>query len=190
MSTAMTLSRIRSFYRIAARVRDLAQDQRGVSAVEFALLLPFMVAIYLGSVELSQGIATDRKVTLAAHTVSDLISQVSSINNSDMNNTLNAGVAVMAPNPRVNLTVVVSSVDIDAKGQATVVWSDAFNGTARRPNARVAIPPALAVPNTTLIWSEVSYRYSPAIGHLLTGILTLQDQSFMRPRLSHDVRRI
>ena len=73
------------------------RDQRGVSAVEFAMLLPLMITLYLGAVEISQGVAIDRKVTLTARTVADLASQVTSINNSDMTNMLNAAAAVIAP---------------------------------------------------------------------------------------------
>ena len=75
----------------------VARDERGVSAVEFALLLPLMLALYLGAVELSQGIAADRKVTLTSRTVADLVSQVTNINNAGMTNSLNAAAAVMAP---------------------------------------------------------------------------------------------
>ena len=79
------------------RFGRLASDERGVSAVEFALLLPLMLTLYLGTVEVSQGIAADRKVTLTARTVADLVAQVSSINNTDMTNSLNAAAAVIAP---------------------------------------------------------------------------------------------
>ena len=33
------------------------------------MLLPLMLSLYLGAVELSQGIAADRKVTLTARTI-------------------------------------------------------------------------------------------------------------------------
>ena len=44
------------------------RDRRGVSAVEFALLPPLMIALYLGCVEISDGVAVDRKVSLTAGT--------------------------------------------------------------------------------------------------------------------------
>jgi Flp pilus assembly protein TadG len=87
------------------RLIGLAGDQRGISAVEFALLLPLMVTLYLGVVEISQGISADRKVTLTARSIADLVSQTTSMNNSDMTNSLNAATAVMAPFPDSKLKV-------------------------------------------------------------------------------------
>lgn len=171
------------------RVARLASDERGVSAVEFAMLLPLMVTLYLGAVEISQGIGADRKVTLTARTVADLVSQVSSIDNNGMTNSLNASAAVMAPFPTNNLKVVVSSVKIDGQGKATIDWSDAYNGGARSKGSTVTLPAALVVPNSYLIWSEVQYTYTPVIGHVVTGTLTLKDHIYMRPRLSDQVNR-
>jgi len=89
-----------------------------------------MVTLYLGAVEISQGVSIDRKVTLTTRTVADLASQVSSINNADMTNILNATAAVVAPYDTSRLRVVVSAVTIDNNGAARVAWSD--TSTARR----------------------------------------------------------
>jgi len=171
------------------RLRRLAGDERGVSAVEFAMLLPLMLSLYLGSVEISQGIGADRKVTLTARTVADLVSQVASINNSGMTNSLNAAAAVMAPYSVSKLIVTVSSVSIDAQGKATIAWSDSLNGTARAKGSSVTVPDKLNVPNSSLIWAEAQYTYKPTIGYVITGTLTLKDQIYMRPRLSDSVAR-
>src|SRR6266852_5983771 len=168
----------------------LGRDQRGVAAVEFAMLLPLMITLYLGSVEVSQGIGIDRKVTLTTRTVADLASQVSSINNADMTNLLTASAAVIAPYDSTKLKVTVSAVTIDANGAAKVAWSDTLGGTARAVGSTVTLPSAINVPNSTLIWSEVAYSYTPAIGHVITGTLNLSDQIYMRPRLSDTVTRV
>jgi Flp pilus assembly protein TadG len=171
-------------------VACFARDKRGVSAVEFAMLLPLMITLYLGSVEVSQGIGIDRKVTLTTRTVADLASQVSSINNADMANMLNASAAVIAPYDTSKLKVTVSAVTIDSSGVAKVAWSDTLNGTKRAVGSTVTLPAALNVANTTLIWSEVAYSYTPTIGYVITGTLNLADQIYMRPRLSDTVTRI
>jgi Flp pilus assembly protein TadG len=167
-----------------------AQDRRGVSAVEFAMLLPLLITLYLGSVEISQGVGIDRKVTLTSRTLGDLASQVSSINNADMTNLLNAASSVLTPYDVSKLKVTVSAVTIDANGVAKIAWSDTKNGTARSVGTTVTVPTALNVASTTLIWSEATYDYTPAIGYVITGTLTLKDQIYMRPRLSDSVQRV
>lgn len=154
------------------------------------MLLPLMITLYLGTVEISQAIGIDRKVTLTARTVADLASQVQSINNSDMANLLKASSAVIMPYDPNKLKVTVSRVDIDANGAAKVVWSDTLGGSAHAVGGSVTLPAALNVPNTSLIWGEVSYTYTPTIGYVVTGSLNLSDQMYMRPRLSDQVQRV
>ena len=171
------------------RLARCAHDERGVSAVEFALLLPLMVTLYLGGVEVSQGLTIDRKVTLVARTVADLAAQTPSITNSDMTNILNASTAVLSPYSTDLVKVTVSQVTIDDKGKATIAWSDSKNGTARAKGSTITLPSALNIPNSSLIWGEVAYEYKPVIGYVITGTMTLTDQIYMRPRLSESVQR-
>jgi Flp pilus assembly protein TadG len=173
----MTAAFIRSATR---KLRCLAGDERGVSAVEFAMLLPLMVTLYLGTVE----------VTLTARTVADLVAQVSSINNANMTNSLNAASAVILPFSTSNLKVKVTSVKIDGDNKITVDWSDALNDTARSKGDAVTLPGALVVPNTSVIWAEVQYSYKPAVGYIISGTLNLKEQIYMRPRVSDSVNRV
>ena len=163
------------------------RDERGVSAVEFAMLLPLMITLYLGGAEISQAVSIDRKVALTARAVADLVAQGTSITNAEMTNILNAAKAVAAPYPEAPLKVVVSSIKIDANNKATVDWSRALNTTQRPQNQTVTLPTGLSIPNTSIIWAEVSYGYTPAIGYVLTGTLNLPDQIYMRPRLQDTV---
>jgi Flp pilus assembly protein TadG len=175
---------------LVQRLVSFARDHRGISAVEFAMLLPLMVTMYLGVVEVSRGVAIDRKVTLTTRTMADLASRVTSINNADMSSLLNASSAVVAPYQAAPLKIVLSAVTIDANSVAKIAWSDTLNGSARTVGATVTLPSVLVVPNTTLIWSEVTYNYNPTFGYVLTGNMTLSDQIYMRPRLSDTITRV
>jgi Flp pilus assembly protein TadG len=171
------------------RASQFTQDKRGVSAVEFALLLPVMLTLYLGGVEVSQGVTIDRKVTLSARTVADLVSQVASVTTSDVSAAIGASTAILAPYPDAPAKVSVSVVAIDSNGNAKVSWSQAKNTTARPTGSAVDVPAALKVPNTSLVLGEVSYSYTPSIGYVVTGTMNLSDRIFVRPRLSETVTR-
>ena len=85
--------------RLSRLITSLRRDQRGTSAVEFAMVLPVMVPLYLGAVEVSQAVAIQRKVTLTARTVADLASQVTKVSKAEMANMMKAAEAVIAPFP-------------------------------------------------------------------------------------------
>jgi Flp pilus assembly protein TadG len=182
----MTRQAITSF--MTERLRRFARDDNGVSALEFAMLLPLMVTLYLGGVEVSQAVSADRKNTLVAHTVGDLVAQSSDVTTSDVTNILNAASSVAYPFPAANLQVTVSSVCIDSTGtRATIGWSQTLGGTARSGTVTSSIPSALMVASTSLIWGEATYLYRPTIGWTITGTLSLYDKIYLRPRLSNSV---
>jgi Flp pilus assembly protein TadG len=173
--------------RAAARLGRFAAERRGLAAVEFAMLLPMMLTLFLGSVEVTTGIAIQRKVTLTAHALADLSSQFTVIADADMSNILSASSDVIAPYAAAKLQSVVSELSISSAGQATVVWSATLNGTARTVGSTVSVPSGLAVPNSYLLLGEASYSYNPTYGYVITGTMTLSDQIYMRPRQSNSV---
>jgi Flp pilus assembly protein TadG len=173
--------------RMTRRLGDFLKDRRGVSAIEFALTLPAMLTLYLGSQDVTQGISIQQKVSLTAHAIADLSSQNTSITGAQMTNILNAGTAIIAPFPAGNLAETVSEIAIDSNGNATVVWSSTLNGTALTAGAPVTVPAALAVPNSYLILGQASYNYNPAYSYVLTNTMTLSDQYFLCPRQSPSI---
>jgi Flp pilus assembly protein TadG len=190
VSTAKGIAKIAAIANLAAGARErFAGECRGLSAVEFAMLLPVMMTLYLGTVEASQGIGAYRKVELTAYALADLATQYTNITDADMSNILNAGSAIIAPYAATNLQETVSELSINAQGVATVVWSSTLNGTALTVGQTVTVPTSLAVPNTYLIYAQTQYSYNPTYGYVMTGTLTLSDQSFMSPRESASVSR-
>jgi Flp pilus assembly protein TadG len=160
-------------------------DRRGVSAVEFALILPIMLLLYFGSAEVAQGVALNRMVALTASTVTNLVTQYTTISaSSQMPDILNASAQVLAPFPSSNATVVVTCITIDASGRATVAWSQALNGTAKTAGQSIAIPTALDTPNTTVVFGETTYSYTPVFDFIHLGTLRLYSSQYMFPRAS------
>jgi len=166
---------------ILGRISRIARDQRGVSAVEFALLAPVMIGLYFGAVEISDGVAADRKVSLIAAALANLTAQVATISTSDMTNILDASSAIVSPYSASKLTMTVTCISIDANKVATAKWSVTRGGAAN--SGTMSIPSALAVPGQ-LILAQTTYAYTPIVGYTITGTLTLSDKMYMAPRIS------
>jgi len=171
-------------------LRSFSRDRRGTSAIEFAIVAPLMLALYIGVVEISEGVAADRKVTLTSGTLANITAQSQALNATAMTNILNASVAIMAPFTGT-VSAKISCLKINAGGAAIVAWGAANTGTTPHSAGEViTIPSDLAVPNTSVVFSEVSYLYVPVTGyvpgwsHIAADGITLSDRMFMSPRLT------
>ena len=179
----------RSSQGMLRRLRRLGKDRTGVSAVEFALILPLMLTLYIGGIQLSEALTISRKVTHVTSSLGDLVAQSKSISNSDMTNVLDAAAAVMAPYSTYSLKIKVSGISIDGDGKATVAWSDALHDTPLSQGATVTLPTAVNQADSFLIETEVHYPYTPSIGYVLTGDFDMTDTFYLRPRLSDTIKR-
>jgi Flp pilus assembly protein TadG len=170
--------------RLRRSALDLYRDRRGVMAIEFAIIAPVMLVIFFGTVEFSSAIAVDRKVTLMARTLSDLTSQNISITDTQLTNFFNASTGIMWPYPSTPVKSTITELYVDPNTLAArVQWSK--GSVPRAAGSAVAIPTALQVGGTYLIYSEVSYLYVPSVGYVMgkAGI-NLSDFTFTRPRQS------
>lgn len=172
--------------KLSAAVRGF-RDDRGVSAVEFALILPVLVMLYLGCVEVSLAVTVDRKVTSAGSVVGDLIAQGEELCSADIDNIFDATDAVLAPYDTTPLKVVVSYVEV-GEDDTTVKWSKASNATPRTTGSTVTLPEEVAVEGDKLVLAEVEYLYKPTFGQTLKKNITFSDTFYMRPRNPNGIK--
>lgn len=165
----------------------------GVALVEFAMVLPLLVLLYVGGIAVTQGIMTDRKIILLTRSLGDIVARDTAITSSESTDVFNAAKAVLAPysSSTTILRMRVSSVRINNKGTSCVVWSLSPNtGFARsaKDNVDAVVPADLrAATSSFLILSEVQYDYTPIIGVSLTGTIKMHETLFLKPRQSAEV---
>jgi len=162
--------------------REFLADGTGLAATEFAVIVPLMLVMFFGTVEFSSAVAIDRKVTLMARTLSDLTSQSTSVADSDMTNFFAASTGILTPYDATPVSSTITELYVDSTQTAHVQWS---KGSApRTQKSVVTIPTTLAIAGTYLIFSEVSYSYTPSVGYVLKNSITLSDVAYTRPRQS------
>lgn len=170
----------------AAKVARFLRDSRANAAVEFAFVVPLMLALFFGTVEFSSGVAASRKVTLVARTLSDLVSQSSTVTSDDVTNFNTTGKAIMSPYSTTDLQTRVTSLYIDPTTKVgKVKWSKGSGMSDLSSTDTVTVPTALQVGDTYLVYSEVKYKYVPAVGYMMAkdGV-ALSDATYTRPRQS------
>ena len=151
------------------------------------MLLPMMMTLFLGSVEISTAVAIHRKVTLTARALADLSSQFTSITNADMTNILNASAASsrLTPRPSSNRWCR-SSRSTPRQGHRGLERHAQRHGAHGRT---VVTSGQSAVPNTYLMLGEAAYSYNAVLRLCRHRHATLSDQIYMRPRQSNSVSR-
>jgi len=183
-------------HKMSLSVRRLLNDRSGLAAVEFAMIFPMMVVMFFGVLELSAAISVDRKATLVARTLSDLTSQMASVADADLLSFGETAKAIMTPYPGSPLIFSVTEVYIDSvTAVARVQWSKGMTigptgvvalapTNPHNPGAIVVLPLTMvAAKGTYVIWSEVRYKYTPAIGYMVAATgMTFNDAAYTRPR--------
>lgn len=164
-------------------------DRRGVSAVEFALIAPIMVAMYLGAAELTQVLTLDRKVTSAANAVADLVAQDDFLTDNELDDVLSAADAILAPYRTAPLSLRITSVRMDADGEVFVDWSESETMAALTTNSLPTMPAGLLAPMSSVVMVEALYPYDSPFNSSIETPITLTDTAYLRPRRSPWVRR-
>lgn len=168
------------------------RNEKGAAAVEFALILPFLLVLFMGSIEASSLITVDRRVTIISGTVGDLVARTDgTLTSSQLTDFFKASQGIIFPYSTTGLKQVVSLISVTSAGVAKVKWSCAYNGgTKRTVNASYTLPSKmneLARTNGWIVASEVYYSYKPVLGYVFKNALALNNYSFYLPRYEEEI---
>lgn len=174
-------------------LKRFGRDERGVSAVEFALLLPVMVLIYAGVVDVSRGVEANRKVNRVASMVGDLVSRQISVVPGQLDDIFNIGATLMVPSTKApDIRISFLKVENLRNSETLVVnldWSHKTRGFTEKGNKaeqerrRIFLPENLRQAEMNYIRVETQYIYEPLLSFVLPSI-SMEETYFISPRYS------
>jgi Flp pilus assembly protein TadG len=178
--------------------RRFIASRRGVAAVEFAIIMPVLLILFLSSYDVGNAIIIYLKVRAATYELAAITNQYSTgstgqISTTTMTSITAAVGTVLAPYSSTPTTIIISQIKATSKTAATVSWSYTVGGTALS-GSYTGLPSNMAKNscNNTypcyFILSQVSYTYTPMFGSYMTGPLTLSDSLLVTPRTSKCVQ--
>ena len=175
--------------------RRFAASVRGVAAIEFALVLPFLLLVFLASFDAGNAITIYIKVRSATFALAAITNTYNNSNDTiqatDMTTIVSATSAVLAPYSSTPIVVTITQIKATSSTAATVSWSSSLNGTAYTQGSPwTKFPSQLTSTNSCnsypcyLIFAEVKYTFTPSFGYFVTGPIALYDNVYVAPRSS------
>lgn len=166
------------------RLPSLFRDERGVSAVEFALLAPVLIVLYFGMVEFCQGYMAQKRASHVASMVADLVAQSNTaLKAAQIDEIFPLGDIVMQPFDTGALQQRVSSVTRVTATKYTVNWSRTTNGRSKLKATEVVVPTALLTDGQSVIIGESWYTYESMFKYLIPDALEFHRTAYLRPRV-------
>lgn len=162
-------------------IRRWTGDERGVSAIEFAMLAPVLIAFYMGMTEFCQGFMAQKRMGHVSAAVADLIAQEETVTAATIDDIFDIGGLIMKPFPTASLHQRVSSVT-RAGGVDRVDWSRGDGMTARSVGSTLTLPADLVDDGQSVIVAEVTYDYDSAADYLMPGLTRFAHTYYLRPR--------
>lgn len=174
------------------RFRQFAAANRGVAALEFAIIAPLlMVPLLLGSVDLIDVMGANKRAQNAAASIADVVARDTEISNAELTSTWRALDILMYPNDPSTMQIRISSVSIVNSSTARVVWSEGHGGmSARQTGGTVALDSRMMVVGSSIIMVESAYRYSAPLGFLFQAPINLTHNAYRRSRLVDPIPRV
>ncbi len=194
MSQSPAHSCISLLGRAARAGRALRGDTRATAAVEGALILPIAMTMFALLLYGAEAFNIQRKVSLTARTVTDLITQSQptmvssqpSLAQSAIDTDLSVASSVMTPYTAANLTMVASEVLVNSDQlTAKVIWSEPYNGgVARAAGTEITLPPGMGTgqQGNYFVLGEAYYNYTPLNFYMSLTAMTLHDAIYLTPR--------
>lgn len=177
-------------------IKRFGLAERGAAAVEFALILPVMLLLYIGMMEGSTLISMDRKVQTVSGAVGDLVARANGeINVNTLNDYVKIASGIMTPYSSANLIQTVSQVYVKADGTATVDWSKRYvgqalqNSGAHDSGSQYNLPPEVTAiaKDQYVIVTEAGISYTPLYGIVFDKAVNLYRENFYMPRFGERI---
>jgi Flp pilus assembly protein TadG len=162
------------------------KNKKGLAAVEFALILPVMMTLFFGVVEVSQLLGARAAVANVASVTADLVAQKSAMTTGEMSNVFSAAETILYPYPTAAAQITISSIVYDTASKSLtsgrVAWSCTKNGTAKSVGSTADLPDGLMTEDGSVIVSEIKYDYASPTTQMVAGVVPMTNIFYTKPR--------
>lgn len=171
------------------RFRRFGAARQGLAALEFAILLPMMIFMLFGAVDLIDAMGTNRRTENVAASLADVVSRDTEVTDDEITGLWAAMSILMVPDPVAEVRARVTSIEVESSATARVVWSEGHGMSALSSGASIELPQDMMLPGTSVILAETAFTYEAPLGILFTGSMNFEHTAYRRSRLVDPIPR-
>lgn len=178
---------------IRSRLSHFGKDRSGMGAVEFAMIAPLLLMLYITAFEITVGLSVAKRATRSAGAIADLTTQSSTVTPTDLSVMKDVASAIFAPYSTSDMTLQITGITINSAGAATVSWSWAGDNTAPyAKNDTFTLPANIATPSSFLVHARVSIphqllMFMPGLMPVSMQNITITREYYFRQRINEAV---
>lgn len=171
--------------------RRYREDDRGIAAIEFAIIAPVMIGMYFGLAEIASAISMDRRISHSTNVVGDLSTQQPELRDGEIAEVFSAALRVMGVSDASSV-----SIDMESFIKPTADGAPESRGRIRlnQASGNLAAYDATTLDSKILneksgvVVTRVSYEYTPLKLRYFDSDITLAETFLLKPRRSESVQ--
>jgi Flp pilus assembly protein TadG len=171
-------------------LRKFFAADSGIAAIEIALILPFMLFMFFGLVDITDMVSYNRRITSVASAVADLTGQNrTNVLKTDVEDYFKAATLIMSPKSDSTVRVTVSGYRKSGTTISKEWVIDNGKGIACVAPSTTTMADLMAAGNDIIV-SQACMQYTPMVSELLgksilgASLFTIQQNITLRPRSS------
>lgn len=142
-------------------IKELARDERGVGAIEFAFIFPLLLILYIGAFELTVAFNIYKRTANAASSIADLVALQTEVDKAFLTATPHLAAAIYTPYSTKGLQTKITGILVDANGVPRVQWSWANDQSAPySKNTIVTLPASMREAGRFFVRTELAIPHS------------------------------
>jgi hypothetical protein len=170
--------------------RAYRNDERGIAAIEFAIIAPIMIGMYFGLAEIASAISVDRRISHGTNVAGDLATQQPELKDGDIEEVVSAALRVMEVPNVDKVSIDMESFILPAAGQPPE-----SRGRIRVNNSvgnfssfdASGLDTKLLNEKSGVVVTRVKYQYTPLELRFFNSTITLEETFLLKPRRSDAV---
>lgn len=167
----------------STRLAAFRKDSRGHAFVEFALMMPIMMLLLMGTLEVSMAYSAHRKMERTGASIADLLARQTSVPVETVESLFDISQVLITPFSADRFSITASYV-VDDSGTPSTSWQ-CWNGVGAKASAPTTLPEGILEAGGSVVVVDVTYEHRSDITDLVVKApITFSDRYYAKLRQS------